>query len=357
MKKMSDARASNDSAKMRGALEDAQKPLTDMRNHMDQCMSMMNMDAEHDEKVSGDARDVVVVGAGPAGLSAALILGRCRRRALVCDAGRPRNAVSHALHGFLSRDGIAPLELRRIGREQLAPYDTIEIRDVEVVHARRTEAAFEVTLSTNEVVACRKLLVATGVEDVLPEISGIETLYGRSVFHCPYCDGWEFRDQPLAVYGRGNHGQGLALELTAWSPDVVLCTDGPAGLEEHARQGLAQHRIRLREQPIAALEGADGVLERVVFASGDRLPRRAMFFSTGQHQGSVLAAQLGCEFTAKGAVRTGEYETTNVAGLYVAGDASRLVQLAIVAAAEGAEAAFAINTALLREDLARGHDV
>ena len=299
-----------------------------------------------------DRRDVVIVGAGPAGLSAALILGRCRRRVLVCDTDRPRNAAARALHGFLSRDGIPPAELRRIGREQLARYDTVQLREVEVAGGSRTVNGFEVTLGTGERVVCRKLLLSAGVQDMLPEVAGIEQFYGRSVFHCPYCDGWEVRDRPLAVYGRGEHGTGLALELTVWSPDLVLCTDGPADLDDRDRQRLARHRISLREERIARLEGRDGILEHVVFTDGAALARRAMFFASGQHQGSPLASQLGCEFTPKGAVRTGDYETTSVPGLYVAGDASRFVQLAIVAASEGAEAAIAINTALLREDLA-----
>jgi thioredoxin reductase len=199
---------------------------------------------------------------------------------------------------------------------------------------------------------CRKLLLATGVSDQLPRIEGFQTFYGRSVFHCPYCDGWEVRDQPLAIYGSGEHGTGLALELTAWSGDLVLCTDGRARLARRDVDRLTGHGIGLREEPIARLEGRDGILERIVFTMGDALERRAMFFSTGAHQRSDLAARLGCAFTAKGAVQTGEYETTDVPGLYAAGDATRLVQLAIVAAAEGAEAAFAMNTAMLKEDLA-----
>ena len=299
-----------------------------------------------------DKLDALIVGAGPAGLSAALILGRCRRRVLVCDAGHPRNAVSHALHGFLTRDGIEPMELRRIGREQLRLYPTVEVRDIEVVDAKCEKQGFAVTLSDGKALSCRKLLLATGVSDLLPKIDGFHSFYGRSVFHCPYCDGWEVRDQPIAIYGRGDHGKGLALELTAWSSDLVLCTNGASELDEHDVDRLARDGIGLREESIARLEGRDGILERIVFTTGDVLERRAMFFSTGKHQGSDLAARLGCAFTEKGAVQTGDYEITNVSSLYVAGDASRFVQLAIVAAGEGAEAGFAMNTAMLKEDLA-----
>ncbi|MEP6708250.1 MAG: NAD(P)/FAD-dependent oxidoreductase [Pyrinomonadaceae bacterium] len=305
--------------------------------------------------------DVVIVGAGPAGLSAALILGRCRRSVLVCDAGHPRNAASRALHGYLTRDGIEPAELLRIGREQLRPYTTVELMEAEVTEARclpgedgnpgKAPGSFEITIKGGAKVFSRKLLLATGVVDHLPDIEGLLPLYGRSVFHCPYCDGWETRDQPIAIYGRKDSGAGLALELTGWSKDLVLCTDGPAEISSEDFHELARLNIPVREERISRLEGNDGQLERIVFDNGETLERRALFFNTGQHQHCNLAQKLGCEFTERGAVSTGEFETTNVPGLYVAGDASRSVQLAIVAAAEGAEAAFAINQALLKEDL------
>jgi len=295
--------------------------------------------------------DVIIVGAGPAGLSAALMLGRSRRRVLVCDTGRPRNAVSRAMHGYLTRDGIPPLEFLTIAREQLRQYDTVETRDVEVVAAScRSDARFHVVLADGTDHATRKLLIATGVADNVPEIPGFRELYGRSVFHCPYCDGWEVRDQPLAIYGRGARGLGLSLELTGWSRDLVLCTDGPSEIDADDLARLARNNIRVREERVVGLEGDDS-RAGVMFASGDPLPRRAVFFTTGQTQQSQLALALGCEFNDKGTVRTGKYESTHLPGLFVAGDASRAVQWVVVAAAEGAEAAFAINTDLLREGL------
>lgn len=297
--------------------------------------------------------DVIIVGAGPAGLSAALVLGRCRRSVLVCDSGHPRNARAHALHGFLSRDGINPAELLRAGRAELERYPSVRLRSGVVTDACAEDGGFLVRIVGNPDEHCRKLLLATGVVDELPLLDGLDALYGVSVWHCPHCDGWEARDQPLAVYGRGEQGVGLALELTLWTRDLVLCTDGPAELSEHERGRLARHAIALREERIVRLEGAAGSLERIVFEHGEPLARVGMFLACGRREHSELAARLGCDFTKSGTVRTGEYETTCVPGLFVAGDASRRPQLAIVAAAEGATAAFAINTQLLKEDLAR----
>lgn len=295
--------------------------------------------------------DVIIVGAGPAGLNAALVLGRSRRRVLVCDTGKPRNAASRAMHGFLTRDGVPPTEIARIGREQLALYDTVELRDIEVSDIAPTRDQFAVTLIDGTQITANKILLATGVVDQLPELEGLAALYGRSIFHCPYCDGWEVRDQPLAIYSRGENGPGLALELTGWSRDLVLCTNGPAELSDETRQKLANNRIKIREDAIARLEGNNGMLERIVFHSGDTLERRAVFFNLGHRQHSGLAARLGCKFEQRGEVISNRHESTNVPGIYVAGDAAWHSHMVIIAASEGAIAALAINTGLLSGEI------
>lgn len=289
--------------------------------------------------------DVVIVGGGPAGLSAALLLGRCRRRVLLCDAGRPRNARARELHGFLTRDGTPPGELLRLGREELRPYG-VAIRAVTVTGVRRARDRFEVALSNGRRVASLMVLVASGVMDDLPRVPGIEECYGVSVHHCPYCDGWEAREKRIAVIGHGNSGTGLALSLRTWSDRVTLCSHGPARITPEQRTQLARHAIDVQESRIASLDHKDGRVRRMVMADGTRIGCDEIFVVTRQRPQCPLPKQLGCAVTRHGLVRTDRFGHTGVAGLYVVGDASRDVQFAIVAAAEGAKAAVAINKAL-----------
>lgn len=296
---------------------------------------------------------MVVIGGGPAGLSAALVLGRCCRKILVVDAGNPRNIRSHGVHGFISREGCKPAELLQITRSQLAPY-AITIRDGTVMSVRKEEdASFRVELLDGSVGFSRKILLATGVVDKLPAIEGVDEFYGTSVHHCPYCDGWEHRDGRIAVYGRGKGGTALSLMMKTWSRDVVLCTDGTSRLRSSEREALSQNGIDVYENKILRLEGMLGKLERIVFADGATLPRTALFFSTGNVQRSELPQSIGCTITPKGAVRAGRDQRSSCPGIFVAGDAAEDSHYVIVAAAEGAKAAMHINAELMEEDRAK----
>ncbi len=293
--------------------------------------------------------DVIVVGGGPAGLSAALMLGRCRRRVLLCDVGAPRNRRSRALHGFLTRDGVEPAVLNQLGRDELPKYG-VEFRPVGVTGADAAADHCRVSLADGGTERGRYLLLATGVIDDLPAIPELEACYGRSVFHCPYCDGWEWRDRRLGVVGGGTAAGGLALALRTWSADVVVCTGGER-LDRGTRERLRRNGVSVRSEAVGSLRHDDGMLSAILFADGSSIDRDALFFSTGQHPQSDLAVRLGCALTHRGVVRTGNLCDTNVARVFVAGDASRDAQFAVVAAAEGVKAAVAINKSLQSEEL------
>jgi thioredoxin reductase len=255
------------------------------------------------------------------------------------------------MNGFLTRDGIEPQRFREVARKELARYPEVDFRSQRVTKAKvLPDGCLRITFAGASVVRARKLLLATGLFDRLPPLQGIEDFFGTSVFQCPYCHGWEIRNSPVAVYGQGQRGFEMARALTAWSRDVVLCTDGPPALSVSATRALRRNAIRLYTQPIVRLEGRAGKMERVIFHDGSSLARTALFFDMPSTEQSDLARSLGCQFTAKGGVRCGPHSSTSVPGVYVAGNITRDVQLAMVAAAEGTRAAFGINRALTRED-------
>jgi thioredoxin reductase len=303
--------------------------------------------------------DVLIIGAGSAGLSAALTLGRCMRRVLVADGGPPRNEASPGVHGFLTRDGIRPAELLRLGHEQLLPYDSVEVQNLYIDSVRQEGRGFVATGqdTTNDAPAtimARRVLLATGVSDILPPLPGFRELWGRGVLHCPYCHGWEVRDQPLAVYGQGRIVTRLALLVSRWSRDVIVVTDGPGHLTANARRRLRRQKIGIREEPIARLVGAPSRdLQCIEFTDGSKLERQAVFLHAPQHQRSTLAATLGARLTSKKAVWVDSGMETSIPGLYAAGDTTPGTQQALIAAADGNKAAVLINESLTREECPR----
>ena len=284
-------------------------------------------------------------------MSAALILGRARRKVLVCDAGKPRNRTAREMHGYLTREGIGPLDFLRRGRSELRRYDGVRLVHGLVADARASKNGFEVQLASGKRFAARKLLLATGLTDELPPMAGVNRLLGKSVFQCPYCHGWEARGAPVVVYGRGERAMEMARALTAWTSDLAVCAEG--GLGRADRAALSRNGVHVEDESIARLESNGERLEAVVLSSGKRLPCRFLFFNTPSRQQSDLARRLGCSFTANGGVRCGKYESTDVPGVYVAGNAIKDVHLVVAAAAEGARAALGINKALTREDFDR----
>jgi thioredoxin reductase len=287
--------------------------------------------------------EVAVIGGSSAGLSAALALGRARRSVAVIDDGAPRNAPAGHAHNVYTRDGTPPDVLRRIGREQLEPYG-VQVLGGRVTQVGGRKGAFWLELRGGETLHAARLLLATGVSDDLPAIPGLRELWGRSVFTCPYCHGWEVRDRPVAVIGDGAMGYGYARLIHNWSRDLLLVTASAEALSGAQRDDLRGRGIEVIEAEISAFKGEHGELSTLELADGRRLERRAVFMRPPLKLRGDLAQQLGCRLSDDGLqVVVDESYETSVPGVYAAGDMVSPMHAVIVAAASGTTAAAMLN--------------
>nr|MDQ3072952.1 NAD(P)/FAD-dependent oxidoreductase [Bacteroidota bacterium] len=274
---------------------------------------------------------------------------RCRRKVVLFDTGKQRNRFTKHLNGYLTRDSISPKKFIEIARKELLAYNVIE-RFLPVVDAKTDGKTFTVTDADGKKYRCKKLLIATGVVDNLPDIPGFKELYGISVHHCPYCDGFEYSDKSLAVYGKGKKGLTAARNMLNWTKDIVLCTDGAAGLQKEHYAVLERLNIKINKEKIIRLEEKNGRLSRIIFETSPPLERDALFFSTGFKPACDLPVRLKSDTSSNKEVLVDHLQESSVAGLYVCGDAALEMKFVIIAAGEGAKAAIAINVELMKEE-------
>lgn len=299
--------------------------------------------------------DCIVVGAGPAGLSAALFLARYRRRVLTFHNSSPRNLYSHGVHGFLGHHGITPEELLARGRDEVMTHGGLVVEGCVTRAEKIGEDHLRVTTGDGgageQIFEARRLLLATGLRDFTPDCPGFRDFYGASVFHCPDCDGFEVTGKRVAVLGSGRETVGFTLNLLTWTDKLTLITDGHgAELTEEHRAKLAQFNIPITDQRITRLEGEIEThsLERICFDDDDSLECDALFFNLGTMPASDLHEMLHCRLDEEcGLVWVDDEQQTSVAGVYAAGDITPRSQLAVVAAAEGAMAAIHIHKSLI----------
>ena len=302
--------------------------------------------------------DCIVIGAGPAGLSAALFLARYRRRALTFHNSSPRNLYSHGVHGFLGHHGILPAELLERGRNEVKEHGGVIIEACVTKAARIAEDHFRVVINEEQdgkkTFDARRILLATGLRDLTPDCPGFKDFYGVTVHHCPDCDGYEERDRRIAVLGQGEETIGFTLNLLTWSNKLILITNGDSsGITDEHLAKLARFHIPVTNQRLRALEGdvEQHKLQRVCFEDGETLTCDALFFNLGTELASDLHTMLGCKLDAEcGLVWVDDEQQTSVRGVYAAGDITPQSQLAVVAAAEGAMAAIHVHKSLIPEE-------
>ncbi len=285
--------------------------------------------------------DVVIVGGGTAGLSAALVLGRARRSVLVVDSGEPRNRAADESHGFLTRDGMAPGDLLALGRDEVCGYG-VELREDRVTSVA---AGFVVHLAGGDVVEARRLLVTTGMRDELPEIPGLAELWGNDVHLCPYCHGYEVRDQPIGVVKDGPMGVMKAVLLRQWSADVVLFPGDYVPTEEEAAR-LAAHGVGVEPGRVTRMVSKGGRLTGVE-VGGTVVPRSAVFVQPAMHPRDELLRSLGCETDDRDLVRVDPAGRTTVPGVWATGNVVDPMTQLVTAAGMGSATAIAINNELV----------
>ena len=304
-----------------------------------------------------EIQDCIIVGGGPAGLNAAVVLGRCGRKVLLFDSKKYRNQYSHGMHNYLTQDDILPLDFIAISRKEMDKYG-VQLKEKKVIRSRKNkDGLFEVCDEDNITYYAKKLLIATGLTDNLPTIEGFEEMYGSSVYHCPYCDGWEVRGRALGVYAKNKNGWELALTLKGWSEDVTLYTDGKINYKEDQEELLKANDVKIVTDKIAKLKGDNGHIQKVVLKNGNEIDCGALFFVNGYTQHCNLAETFGCDINKKGVIVTNLKQETDTDGLFVAGDASKDMHFVVVAASEGAKAGVVINKELQKEISIKNLDV
>ena len=296
--------------------------------------------------------DCIVVGGGAAGLSAALVLGRARKRTLVVDAGGQSNLTAHGIGGLLGHNGLPPAELYAAGRRELAEFPNVEVRTGQVVRAKPEGDDLVLELADGSVEGTRRVLLATGMDYRYPDVPGIEERWGGSVFHCPFCHGWEVRDRKIGVLDPSDSPAEKALLIRGWSDDVTLYTHGPAEIEPADAERLADAGIDVDERPVTGLRGSGDGLDAVTFEDGEERACAALLVAVTLHQRSPLPEQLGVELAdptklTADSIDVGTTHATSVDGVFAAGDNTSQMPSVASAIAAGSMAAAGIVASLM----------
>lgn len=292
--------------------------------------------------------DCAVIGGGPAGLTASLMIGRGRKEVILFDDNKPRNAVTQESHNFITRDGIKPAEFREAAHKDLKKYPTISIQKDRVSNIQSSSSSFHIQTEAGGDYEAKKVILATGMKDILPQIEGIHDVYGSSIFPCTFCDGWELKDIPLVFIAEGEHIFQEVKMISNWNNDIVVCTNGKDNLTTDEKDILAQKQIEVIEMEISQLQKKDGKLKAIQFKNGRELHREAGFVSYKLRQAVPFAERLGLEMNDMG-IKTDPYGRTNIKGIYACGDNAASSFQLIIAASEGSKTAIGVISDFVEE--------
>lgn len=294
--------------------------------------------------------DVIIIGGSYAGLQAAITLGRSLRKVLVVDSGKPCNRQTPHSHNFLTHDGHTPAQIAAEARAELATYPTVEFLEDTASSAVKSENLFEISTIFGHKFKTRKLLFATGIADIMPEVKGFAQCWGITVIHCPYCHGYEARKQATGVFGNGDGGYEYVKMINHWAGEVTLFTNGTSTLTDEQTSKLKSQHINIIETPVAEVVHQNGIMSSVILADGSELPLKAVYAHLPFKQHCELPAFLGCELNESGHIKNDGFGKTNVKGVYAAGDCVDPLRSLASAVRGGMAAAAFINKELINED-------
>lgn len=293
--------------------------------------------------------EVIIIGGSYAGLSAAMTLGRSLRKVLIIDSGKPCNRQTPHSHNFITHDGEIPASISDKAKDQVMKYETIKFHSGLATEGLKTEKGFEFRTAKGEVFTSKKLLFATGLFDVMPAIKGFAECWGISALHCPYCHGYEVKDQTIGLIGNGDFGFELSRLINHWTKKLTLFTNGKSTLTEEQVQKIKSHNIEIVETEISAFEHTNGNIQNIVFANNSKRQVSAVFSKAAFKQHCEIPQQLGCEMTEHGLIKIDDFNKTTIPGVYAAGDNTYLFRTVSLAVGAGTKAAAFINKELIDE--------
>lgn len=300
------------------------------------------------KKSSSNHFDVIIIGGSYAGLSAAMALGRSLRKVLILDSGSPCNAQTPHSHNFITQDGKKPAEISRLALEQVLKYDTVKLIKEQAIKAEKTDSGFDISTGSEEFSA-EKIILATGIRDILPGIIGLKECWGISVIHCPYCHGYEFRHRKTGIMANGDrafHIAGLVKNLT---DDLTVFTNGEPEFSEEQFNKLTENNIPVIEDPVSEIIHHGGNLSEIILSNGISFPMDALYASLLFQQHSDIAAQLDCELTETGHIRVDSFQKTNIDGVFACGDNASPMRSVANAVYAGNVAGAMVNHQLVQE--------
>jgi thioredoxin reductase len=296
-----------------------------------------------------DNFEVIIIGGSYSGLAAAMALGRALSQVLVIDSGEPCNRQTPHSHNFLTQDGTPPAEITAIAKTQVEKYDSVQFLNGFVISAVKTEDGFAVGVAGGEVFHAKKLVFATGIRDLLPDIPGFAECWGISVLHCPYCHGYEVRHEKTAVLANGTAGFEFAKLLSNWTDDLTIFTNGPASFTAEEADQLKAHHIDIVELAIERLDHTDGYLQHIVFKDGNEFPVHVLYSRRPFEQHNLLPQELGCELTKEGYIQVNAMQETTIKGVYACGDNTNTMRTVASAVAAGTITGIAISKEFIAE--------